>query len=61
VLDVYTDPNVPTIPPHITFEQVKNYSTALLHMDPDEGGIIKQSIKSVAEGVIPGIGEKKGR
>jgi hypothetical protein len=30
-------------------------------MDPDEGGIIKQSIKSVAEGVIPGIGEKKGR
>ncbi len=43
VLDVYTDPNVPTIPPHITFKQAKNYSTALLHMDPEEVGIIKES------------------
>lgn len=58
VIDVYTDPDVPTLPPHITFEQAKNYSTALLHMDPDEGGIIKESIKSVVEGVIPGLGEK---
>ncbi len=30
VIDVYTDPNVPTIPPHITFEQAKNFGTALL-------------------------------
>lgn len=58
VIDVYTDPDVPTIPPHITFEQAKNYSTALLHMDPDEGGIIKESVKSLVEGVIPGLGEK---
>ena len=59
VLDVYTDPNVPTIPPHITFEEAKNYSEALLKFDPEEGGIIKQSVKSVVEGVIPGLGEKK--
>jgi pyruvate dehydrogenase (quinone) len=58
VLDVYTDPNVPTLPPHITFEQAKNYSTALLHMDPDEGGIIKESVKSLVEGIVPGFGEK---
>jgi pyruvate dehydrogenase (quinone) len=58
VLDVYTDPDVPTLPPHITFEQAKNYSTALLHMDPDEGGIIKESVKSLVEGVVPGFGEK---
>ena len=58
VIDVYTDPNVPTIPPHITFEQAKNYSTALLRMDPDEGGIIKESVKSVVEGIIPGFREK---
>ncbi|GHO70907.1 thiamine pyrophosphate-requiring protein [Ktedonobacter sp. SOSP1-52] len=58
VMDVPTDPNVPTIPPHITFEQAKNYSTALLHMDPDEVGIIKESVKSVVEGIVPGIGEK---
>jgi len=59
VIDVYTDPNVPTIPPHISFEQVKNYSTALLRMDPDEGGIIKESVKSVVAGIMPGLGEKK--
>jgi pyruvate dehydrogenase (quinone) len=58
LIDVSTDPNVPTIPPHITFEQVKNYSTALLHMDPDEGGIIKESVKSLVEGIVPGLGEK---
>jgi pyruvate dehydrogenase (quinone) len=59
VIDVLTDPNVPTLPPHITFEQAKNYSTALLHMDPDEGGIIKESVKSLVEGIIPGVGEKR--
>lgn len=59
VIDVATDPNVPTLPPHITFEQAKNYSTALLHMDPDEGGIIKETVKSVVESVVPGLGEKR--
>lgn len=58
ILDVYTDPNVPTIPPHITFQEAKNYSEALLKYDPEEGGIIKESIKSVVEGIVPGLGEK---
>ena len=53
VIDAYTDPDVPTIPPHITFEEAKNYSTALLHMDPEESGIIKESIKSVVSGMMP--------
>lgn len=34
-------------------------STALLRMDPDEGGIIKESVKSLVEGILPGIGEKE--
>ncbi len=55
---MYTDPNVPTIPPHITFQEAKNYSEALLKYDPEEGGIIKESIKSVVEGIVPGLGEK---
>ncbi|HLH62427.1 MAG TPA: thiamine pyrophosphate-requiring protein [Ktedonobacteraceae bacterium] len=53
VLDVYTDPNVPTLPPHITFQQAKNYSTALLKGDPEEGPIIVESVKSVVEGIMP--------
>jgi pyruvate dehydrogenase (quinone) len=53
IMDVYTDPNVPTLPPHITFEQAKNYSTALLKGDPEEGSIIKESVKGVVEGILP--------
>ncbi len=53
VLDVYTDPNIPTIPPHITFKDAKMYSTALLKGDPEEAGIIKESVKSVVEGILP--------
>ena len=53
VVDVYTDPDVPTIPPHITFEQAKNFSEALLKFDPEADGVIKESAKSVIEGVLP--------
>ncbi len=53
VLDVYTDPDITTIPPHITFKEAKMYSTALLKGDPEEGGIIKESLKSVVEGILP--------
>ncbi len=53
VMNVYTDPNVPTLPPSITVEQAKLYSSALLKGDPDEGNIITQSIKGVVEGILP--------
>lgn len=53
VLDIYTDPDVPTLPPHITFKEAKNYSTALLKGDPEESGIIKESVKSIVEGILP--------
>jgi pyruvate dehydrogenase (quinone) len=53
VLDVYTDPNVPTLPPHITLQQAKNFSTALLKGDPEEVPVIVESIKGVVEGILP--------
>jgi len=53
VIDVITDPDVPTIPPHITFTEMKKYATTLLKGDPDEGGIIKQTFKDVVENVLP--------
>jgi pyruvate dehydrogenase (quinone) len=34
-------------------EQAKEYMSALLKGDPDEGGIIKQSLKGMAAGVLP--------
>ena len=53
VLDVYTDPNVPTLPPHFTFQQAKNFSTALLKGDPEEVPVIVESVKGVVEGIKP--------
>src|SRR6266568_4169837 len=53
VFEAYTSGDVPTIPPHISFEQAKAYMSALVKGDPDEGGIIKQSVKSMVGGMLP--------
>jgi pyruvate dehydrogenase (quinone) len=47
VLDVHTDPDVPPLPPHITFEQAKGYMSALFKGDPNELGIVKMSVKQL--------------
>jgi pyruvate dehydrogenase (quinone) len=36
VLEVKTDPEVPPLPPHITLQQAKNFSLALMKGDPNE-------------------------
>ncbi|MDP9316666.1 MAG: thiamine pyrophosphate-requiring protein [Chloroflexota bacterium] len=53
VLEAYTDPDVPTLPPHITLEQAKSYTSALLKGDPDAFGLIKQTVKDAAAGLLP--------
>ena len=53
VFEAYTSGNVPTLPPHISFEQAKEFSSALLKGDPDEVGVIKQTVKSMVAGVLP--------
>src|SRR5205823_5666696 len=53
ILEAITDPDVPTLPPHITLEQAKNFATSLLKGDPDEGGILKQAVKGMVETLIP--------
>jgi pyruvate dehydrogenase (quinone) len=53
VYEAYTDPNVPTLAPHIPFKMAAAYSSALLKGDPEEGGILKQTIKDVADAVLP--------
>ncbi|MDQ6683029.1 MAG: thiamine pyrophosphate-dependent enzyme, partial [Chloroflexota bacterium] len=54
VLDVVTDPNVPPLPPHITLAEAKNFTFAIAHGDPDAAGMIRQSIKSIVDQIIPG-------
>ncbi len=53
ILEAITDPNVPTLPPHISIQQAKNFTETLLKGDPEEPGIIKQTIKEMAKAVLP--------
>ena len=46
VLEMITDPDVPPLPPHISFEMMVKYGETLLKGDPDELHIIKQTWKS---------------
>ena len=54
VLEAVTDPDVPTVPPHISFEQMVKLTKTLVKGDPEEGGVIKQTFKDVIEGIFPG-------
>ena len=53
VLDVYTDPDMPPIPPHATWEQFKAASTAVLAGDENRTGFVKVGIKTKAQEFLP--------
>jgi len=59
LIEFKTDPDVPPLPPHIKLEQAKKFATTLLHGDPNQGGIIKQSVKQVLSKVMPGPDKDK--
>lgn len=54
VLEVKTDPEVPPLPPHITLQQAKNFSLALMKGDRNESGVIKGAARQVLETIQPG-------
>jgi pyruvate dehydrogenase (quinone) len=58
VLDVRCDPNVPPIPPHATFEQVKSMAGAMFHGDEDTWGFVKQGVKQKVQQYLPGGKDK---
>jgi pyruvate dehydrogenase (quinone) len=47
LIAVYTDPDVPPLPPHITLKQARAYAAALLKGDGDALGFIRASIKQL--------------
>jgi pyruvate dehydrogenase (quinone) len=53
VLDVRTDPNIPPIPPHATFEQAKDAAKAMLKGDEDRRGVIVEGIKTKVQEFLP--------
>ena len=54
VLEVKADPDVPPLPSHITLQQAKNFSLALMKGDPDQTGVIKGAARQVFESILPG-------
>jgi pyruvate dehydrogenase (quinone) len=54
VLDVRCDPNVPPIPPHATFEQVKSMASSILHGDEDRWAVVKEGVKQKVQQYLPG-------
>jgi len=47
VIDAKTDPNVPPLPPHISFEQARAYLSSIVKGDPDAMAMIKQTAKDL--------------
>jgi len=53
LIEVLVDPNVSMLPPHITMDQVRSFSSAMLKGDAHEGPVIVQSVKGVIAGLFP--------
>jgi len=45
LLEVVTDPEVPPLPPHIRFEQAKQFASSVLAGDPAAKEMVKESVK----------------
>ncbi|NUT47823.1 MAG: thiamine pyrophosphate-requiring protein [Saccharothrix sp.] len=54
VLDVRCDPEVPPIPPHATFDQVKSVTEAVLKGDPDAWHMVAQGVRTKAQELLRG-------
>jgi pyruvate dehydrogenase (quinone) len=54
VYEAVTDPEVPPLPPHITLEQAKALSSALLGGDPNARQIVRQSFRQKVQEFLPG-------
>lgn len=53
ILEAYTDPNVPPLPPHITLKDAKNFMM-MMRDEPELGSVLKNSAKELLTSIIPG-------
>ncbi len=53
VLDMVTDPNVPPLPPHITFAQARGLAGALISGDPETGNVVTNTARSLIGTFLP--------
>ncbi len=53
VLEAVVDPEVPPLPPHISFEQAKHFAEATLAGDPHRSRMIRQSFRQMVDALLP--------
>jgi pyruvate dehydrogenase (quinone) len=53
LVEAITDPDVPPLPPHISFKQARHFMFSMARGDEDLLGVVKQATKQFAEGVLP--------
>lgn len=53
LLECYTDPNVPPLPPHITAKDAKNF-LSMMTSEPELGSVLANSVRQVLASVLPG-------
>lgn len=53
ILNIYADPNVPPLPPHITLKDAKNFATMTV-TEPELVSVLKNSAKEMLASVLPG-------
>jgi pyruvate dehydrogenase (quinone) len=56
VLDVRTDPEVPPIPPHVTYDEMKSMAEAILKGDPNGWHVVGEIAKNKAAELLPRVG-----
>jgi pyruvate dehydrogenase (quinone) len=61
VIDFRTDPAVPPIPPHATFEQFEATASAVIHGDSDRAGMVRQGVKAKIQDFLPGRRHREDR
>ena len=53
ILEFYTDPNVPPLPPHITLKDATHFMT-MMPDEPELGSVLKNSAKELVSTILPG-------
>ncbi|WP_327287923.1 thiamine pyrophosphate-requiring protein [Streptomyces sp. NBC_01198] len=54
VIDFRTDPAVPPIPPHASWDQIEAAASSILHGDSDRAGMVRQGLKAKVQEMLPG-------
>lgn len=55
VVEFLTDPAVPPIPPHATWDQMEATASTLLKGDSDRRHVVKQGFKAKIQELLPGV------